>query len=348
MKRRTGRGISLVGYLLFFLTIAATVTVAVFVYVFCAERSGGNRGLIAGVMLGTVALLSLVCTLLDMLRRRLMVERPVREILAVTDRLAAGDFSARFKLRHAYDRYDEYDLIAENLNRMAAELSKTEVLRTDFVSNVSHELKTPLAVIRNYAAALRDPKLPAELREKYAETLVETSERLTALVGNVLRLNKLENQEILPEPEPVALGEMLRESVLGFEELFERKSLELECDIADAEIDSVPGYLEIVFQNLLSNAVKFTPEGGKITVSLRRIPGHVEVRVADTGVGIPPEVGAHIFEKFYQGDTSHAREGNGLGLALVKTVIDRLGGEIEVESAPGRGSVFTVRLRSER
>lgn len=348
MKRRTGRGISLVGYLLFFLTIAATVTVAVFVYVFCAERSGGNRGLIAGVMLGTVALLSLVCTLLDMLRRRLMVERPVREILAVTDRLAAGDFSARFKLRHAYDRYDEYDLIAENLNRMAEELSKTEVLRTDFVSNVSHELKTPLAVIRNYAAALRDPKLPAELREKYAETLVETSERLTALVGNVLRLNKLENQEILPEPEPVALGEMLRESVLGFEELFERKSLELECDIADAEIDSVPGYLEIVFQNLLSNAVKFTPEGGKIAVSLRRIPGHVEVRVADTGVGIPPEVGAHIFEKFYQGDTSHAREGNGLGLALVKTVIDRLGGEIEVESAPGRGSVFTVRLRSER
>lgn len=348
MKRRTGRGISLVGYLLFFLTIAATVTVAVFVYVFCAERSGGNRGLIAGVMLGTVALLSLVCTLLDMLRRRLMVERPVREILAVTDRLAAGDFSARFKLRHAYDRYDEYDLIAENLNRMAAELSKTEVLRTDFVSNVSHELKTPLAVIRNYAAAFRDPKLPAELREKYAETLVETSERLTALVGNVLRLNKLENQEILPEPEPVALGEMLRESVLGFEELFERKSLELECDIADAEIDSVPGYLEIVFQNLLSNAVKFTPEGGKIAVSLRRIPGHVEVRVADAGVGIPPEVGAHIFEKFYQGDTSHAREGNGLGLALVKTVIDRLGGEIEVESAPGRGSVFTVRLRSER
>lgn len=348
MKRRTGRGISLVGYLLFFLTIAATVTVAVFVYVFCAERSGGNRGLIAGVMLGTVALLSLVCTLLDMLRRRLMVERPVREILAVTDRLAAGDFSARFKLRHAYDRYDEYDLIAENLNRMAEELSKTEVLRTDFVSNVSHELKTPLAVIRNYAAALRDPKLPAELREKYAETLVETSERLTALVGNVLRLNKLENQEIPPEPEPVALGEMFRESVLGFEELFERKSLELECDIADAEIDSVPGYLEIVFQNLLSNAVKFTPEGGKITVSLRRIPGHVEVRVADTGVGIPPEVGAHIFEKFYQGDTSHAREGNGLGLALVKTVIDRLGGEIEVESAPGRGSVFTVRLRSER
>ena len=348
MKRRTGRGISLVGYLLFFLTIAATVTVSVFVYVFCAERSGGNRGLIAGVMLGTVALLSLVCTLLDMLRRRLMVERPVREILAVTDRLAAGDFSARFKLRHAYDRYDEYDLIAENLNRMAEELSKTEVLRTDFVSNVSHELKTPLAVIRNYAAALRDPKLPAELREKYAETLVETSERLTTLVGNVLRLNKLENQEILPEPEPVALGEMLRESVLGFEELFERKSLGLECDIADAEIDSVPGYLEIVFQNLLSNAVKFTPEGGKITVSLRRIPGHVEVRVADTGVGIPPEVGAHIFEKFYQGDTSHAREGNGLGLALVKTVIDRLGGEIEVESAPGRGSVFTVRLRSER
>lgn len=348
MKRRTGRGISLVGYLLFFLTIAATVTVAVFVYVFCAERSGGNRGLIAGVMLGTVALLSLVCTLFDMLRRRLMVERPVREILAVTDRLAAGDFSARFKLRHAYDRYDEYDLIAENLNRMAEELSKTEVLRTDFVSNVSHELKTPLAVIRNYAAALRDPKLPAELREKYAETLVETSERLTALVGNVLRLNKLENQEILPEPEPVALGEMLRESVLGFEELFERKSLELECDIADAEIDSVPGYLEIVFQNLLSNAVKFTPEGGKIAVSLRRIPGHVEVRVADTGVGIPPEVGAHIFEKFYQGDTSHAREGNGLGLALVKTVIDRLGGEIEVESAPGKGSVFTVRLRSER
>lgn len=332
------------GAFLFFLTIAATVTVAVLVYAYCAERSGGNRGLIAGVMLGTVVILSLVCTFLDMVRRRLMVERPVREILAATDRLASGDFSVRLKLRHPFDRYDEYDLIAENLNRTAAELSKTEVLRTDFVSNVSHELKTPLAVIRNYAAALRDPKLSPELREKYAQTLVETSERLTGLVGNVLRLNKLENQEILPESVPVALGEMLRESVLGFEELLERKSLELECEIEDAEICSIPGYLEIVFQNLLSNAVKFTPAGGKITLSLRETGGRVEVRVADTGVGIPPEVGAHIFEKFYQGDPSHAGEGNGLGLALVKKVIDRLGGEIEVESTLGKGSAFTVRL----
>ena len=342
MKRNKKISSSVFGAVWFFLTVAAVVTVAVLVYGMIPENSSALvRSM---VMLAVILFLSLVCTGIDFVRRKITVNKPVQDILAATDKIAAGDFSVRLRISHDYRRYGQFDYIKENLNKMAAELAKTEVLHTDFISNVSHELKTPLAVIQNYAAALQNESLGAKTRQKYADTLVSASKRLTALVTNILKLNKLENQELTPEYEKVRLGDMLAETIVQFDELIESKNLELESDLDEVELVSCPNYLEIVWNNLLSNAIKFTDAGGKISVSVKRAEGGAVVKVSDTGCGISPETGAHIFEKFYQGDTSHSKEGNGLGLALVKKVIDVIGGEITVESEEGKGSTFTVRL----
>ena len=276
------------------------------------------------------------------------VGKPLRILSQAARKVAAGDFSVQIPPVRRDGKKDELEVLIEDFNTMARELAGNEMLKSDFIANVSHEIKTPLSVIRNYAAAIRKEGLPEEERREYAETLVSAAERLSSLVTNILKLNKLENQEILPKKQPFDLSEQLRECVLSFEELLDSKNLNLDCDIDDMTVVSDASLLEIIWNNLLSNAVKFTPDGGKIGVSLKREDGYAVVRVSDTGCGMNAETGAHIFDKFYQGDTSHAQEGNGLGLALVKKVIDVLGGRISVESEVGKGSAFTVYLNGER
>jgi signal transduction histidine kinase len=222
-----------------------------------------------------------------------------------------------------------------------------ETLRTDFIANVSHELKTPLAVIQNYGTMLQQPNLSEEDRKDYARTVTNASQRLASLITNILKLNKLENQQIFPKKERFDLGEQLCECLLGFENAWEAKNLEIETDMEDGvNVESDPELLSLVWNNLFSNAIKFTEEGGTIGLKLHIENEHAVVEVSDTGCGISPEVGAHIFEKFYQGDTSHATQGNGLGLALVKRVVDIIEGEISVSSELGKGSTFTVRIKA--
>lgn len=341
--RRLAR-FSLVGYLLFFAPMTLSVSVAVLIHGSVSDKAWATDGAVAAIMFAVIAALSLLCAVIDIVRRTLVSERPAAQILEATDRIASGDFSVRLTPEHAFSKYSNYDKIMENINRMAAELSKTEVLRSDFVANVSHEIKTPLAVIQSYAAALGSDALPAETRKEYAAALAAASARLSALVSDILKLSKLENSELRPEAKEFDLGESVRACVLGFEDILERKALELACDIDDVRIFGDESLLSLVWNNLLSNAVKFTPEGGTVRVFLREEGDTAVLSVQDTGCGISPETGAHIFDKFYQGDTSHAQEGNGLGLALVKKVIDIVGGQISVESEPGRGSTFTVRL----
>lgn len=344
MKRKKNKWRILFGCVGFFALIAVIVTAALLVY---SSISGLSDRAVSGIMFGVVVLLAALCTVIDTLRHKFTVNSHVDKIAEATERIAAGDFSVRLDIKHRINDFDDFDYIAENLNKMAAELDKNEVLKSDFISNVSHELKTPLAVISNYAAALKSETLSADERKKYAQTIVEASARLSALTVNILKLNKLENQQIKPEYQSVRLDEMLAECVIGFEDQIEEKAIELDCDLEEISLVTSPAYLEIVWNNLLSNAVKFTPEGGKISVNLKEEEGKAVVTVADTGCGISPEIGGRIFDKFYQGDTSHSGEGNGLGLALVKKVIDVLGGEISVESEQGKGSAFTVRLKRE-
>ena len=341
MKRKTAKNFyTAMGYVIFFFTIAVMVTVALAVYE--NVRSSENApGSVSGAMLGVIFSLSAVCTLIDLIRRKIMVERPVKKILFATEKIAEGDFSVRLETEHSYERYDEYDLIMENLNMVATELGKSEILKTDFISNISHELKTPIAIIKSYSELLAKKDITEEERIKYSNTVISAAKRLSSLVSNILKLNKLENQGI-KELRNVKLADLLSECIIAYEEPIAEKNIELSVDIDEFSMKSSESHLEIVFNNLISNAIKFTDDGGKITITLKRKGESAQISVSDTGCGIPANVGARIFEKFYQADTSHSGEGNGLGLALVKKVVETLGGEIYVESELMKGSTFTV------
>ena len=289
--------------------------------------------------------LSLICATVDMWRRKLTVERPVRRIIEGAQKVMDGDFSTRIKQVRGAE--NGFNAIIDYFNRMVQELSGMETLRTDFIANVSHELKTPLAVIQNYGSLLQQPNLSEEERKDYARTVTNAAQRLASLITNILKLNKLENQQIYPATVKFDLSEQLCECLLGFEDAWEAKNLEIETEIEDGIlVDSDPELLSLVWNNLFSNAIKFTEDGGTVGLKVYRDGSHAVIEVSDTGCGISPEVGAHIFEKFYQGDTSHATQGNGLGLALVKRIVDIIGGEISVSSVQGKGSTFTVKIKS--
>ena len=339
-------------YSVFFLLVAFVVTCCMCLFLSTLSWSMGitftaeNIAAAAKLTFGNVVLLTLLFTIFDLIRRKLTVDRPVKKITDTAERIMQGDFSARIEPLKSTMGMEGFNQIIAAINKMAEELSGTETLRTDFIANVSHELKTPLAVMGNYATMLQQPGLSDAERKEYAEAISSASRRLARLITNILKLNKLENQQIFPVSEEYDLGEQLCQSLLQFEDAWERKNLNIETDIQDdVRIRSDAELLSLVWNNLISNAVKFTPEGGTIGVSLRTAGDYVEVTVRDTGCGMRSEVGLHIFEKFYQGDTSHATQGNGLGLALVKRVVDILNGEIGVESVYGQGSTFTVRIR---
>ena len=346
MKKQKSQSsrINWVGIVSFFILIAFVMQMAILCYDYITKKTS-NNSLIALLILVEIVILSAFCTVFDWIRRKITIDKPTQKILTATEKIAQGDFETRLEITHEYGKYNQYDLIMENLNKMAMELEKNQVLKTDFISNVSHEIKTPLAVIQNYATLLQDDSLDSERRISYAKTLISATKRITDLITNVLKLNKLENQEIQEKHELFNLTEALENSVVEFESLIEKKNLNIVCDFDFVNIFSSKSLLEIVWNNLISNAIKFTPEGGKIEISLKKKKKDVEIKVVDTGVGMSPEVGEKIFEKFYQGDTSHATQGNGLGLALVKKVIDILGGEIFVESELNKGSSFTISLK---
>ena len=337
---------SFLGYLIFCITIMVIITIAIAVFVAINRESNGNQTVIALVMIAVVILLSATCTIFDYLRRKITIQNPVNKILDATERLAEGDFSIRLDTDHTYGKYNDYDLIMENVNVVARELGKSEILKSDFISNVSHEIKTPIAIIQNCVTLMQSKDITEDERIGYAKTAEEATRRLNNLVTNILKLNKLENQEITKNYERFCLTGVLEKSILGFEEIIETKELFLDVQIEDVTIVSNKTYLELVFNNLISNAIKFTENGGTIGISVTPISGGALVAVSDTGCGISKEDGARIFDKFYQGDTSHSQEGNGLGLPLVKKVIDVLGGKIMVQSELGKGTTFTIELVS--
>ena len=343
---------ALQNYVTFFLLVAFIVSCSTILFV---KTLADNMGLVftrenmtdaAKMTFWNVLLIAFVSATIDYWRRRQMVDKPVKQIMEALDQVMQGDFSVRIAPVKEFAGETGFNEIITAINKMTAELQGTETLRTDFIANVSHELKTPLAVMGNYATMLQRPGITEEETNEYAKAISEAARRLAALITNILKLNKLENQQIFPQPTEFDLGEQLCQCLLQFEDAWDAKNLEIETDIEDdVHIKSDPELLSLVWNNLISNAVKFTPDGGTINVSLKTEGSQVTVSVSDTGCGINPETGKHIFEKFYQGDTSHATQGNGLGLALVKRVVDILQGDIFVQSTPGKGSTFSVRIR---
>lgn len=339
-------------YVTFFLLMSFVITCCMSLFLDTMQKSMGltlteeGIGHAARVTFANVVLISLICTIIDGVRRWFMVARPVRRIADAADQVIKGDFSVRIQPVHGLANQDGFNVIIDYFNRMTEELSGIETLRTDFIANVSHELKTPLAVMQNYGVLLQQPELSEEKRLEYARAITEASRRLADLISNILKLNKLENQQIFPAKQVFDLGEQLCGCLLSFENVWERKNIEIDTDMEEnVLIESDAELLTLVWNNLFSNAMKFTEPGGRVSLSLKSEGDFAVVQVADTGCGISQETGAHIFEKFYQGDTSHAAQGNGLGLALVKRVIDIAEGDISVTSVVGKGSSFTVRLK---
>ena len=353
MKKTSLRAIlrAINNYVVFFLVVAFAVTCCMLLFVNVLVDTMGlilteeNIAAAAKLTFGNVVLITLIFGTIDYVRRRIMVDRPVKIITEATEQIMQGDFSVRIAPMHGAGM-EGFNQIGLAINKMAEELSGTETLRTDFIANVSHELKTPLAVMGNYATMLQRPGITEDEKNEYAKSISEAARKLAQLITNILKLNKLENQQIFPQPKEFDISEQLCECLLVFEDAWEAKNLEIETDIEDdVRIKSDPELLSLVWNNLISNAVKFTPDGGTIGLSLKTEGSSVVVQVRDTGCGMKPEVGQHIFEKFYQGDTSHATQGNGLGLALVKRVVDILSGEIGVQSVYGQGSTFTVKFK---
>lgn len=339
-------------YLTFFLLIGFVISCCTMLFVTLLAESLGvtltseTIGVAAKLTFGNVLLLTLAVTVIDAVRRKYTVELPVRRITEAAEKLMQGDFSVRISEKKQFASDDTFRKIIRCFNKLAEELGSVETLRTDFIANVSHEMKTPLAVMQNYGKLLQQPALSDEERMEYAKGVSDGAKRLADMMTNILKLNRLENQQIYPRMEAFDLTEQLCESLLQYESVWEDKGIVVETDLAEnVTVKADAELLSLVWNNLLSNAFKFTPEGGTVSVSLTATEHHAVVTVRDTGIGMTPEVGEHMFEKFYQGDTSHSTQGNGLGLALVKRVIDILQGEISVESAVGKGTAFTVRIR---
>ncbi|MBO4988870.1 MAG: HAMP domain-containing histidine kinase [Clostridia bacterium] len=253
--------------------------------------------------------------------------------------VSSGSFSTKIEAKTKIPPIDE---MYENFNRMAEELQNTEILRSDFVANVSHEFKTPLTAIEGYAMLLQRENIPKEKQEEYLKKIIDNAKNLSVLTGSILRLSKLEQKAILKKT-TFSLDEQIREVIVCLETEWEKKEIEFRLDLPSVSYTGDKELLFEVWYNLLSNAIKFSGPNGTIGVTLEE-KDTLQVTVSDEGIGMDEETQKRIFEKFYQGDKAHSQAGNGLGLAIVKKIISLSGGTIEVSSAPNKGSTFTVRL----
>lgn len=259
---------------------------------------------------------------------------------AMTD-VAKGNFNVQL----SYDgRVEELAEMCSNFNAMVHDLGNIETLRSDFVVTVSHEFKTPLASIEGYATILQNPELSAEETREYTGKIIESTKQLSKLSSNILMISNLENKEIVTEKTEFRLDEQIRQSVLLLEPFWESKKIDLNIELNHALYYGNEELLIQVWQNVIANAIKFTPKNGEITITLKESPDHITVTISDTGIGMTPEMQKLIFNKFYQGDTSGFTDGNGLGLSLVKRIIDLNHGKIRVQSEPGSGTTFIIEL----
>lgn len=266
--------------------------------------------------------------------------RPLKRFVDATKEIGAGNFDVRVETRGP----EEYNKLATSFNEMAKELGSIETLRNDFVSNISHEFKTPVVSIRGFAKLLKRGDLSQEQQEEYLDIIISESDRLTQLSSNVLLLSRVDSTDKLSDVAVFPLDEQLRRVILMLNESMDEKKIDLELQLEACTITSNEELLQQVWINLLGNAIKFTPEGGCVSVQMECNADQACVVVRDTGVGMEPEVMKHVFEKFYQGEESRSSQGNGLGLSLVKRIVQLCGGTVEVASEVGVGSTFTVTL----
>jgi len=266
--------------------------------------------------------------------------KPIRNLIDATKEIASGNFNVRVKVSGIKD----IELLAYSFNEMAKELSGIEALRSDFVNNISHEFKTPISSIRGFARRLKKYSLTDEQKNEYLDIIISESERLTRLSDNILLLSRLESTEKIIDKTEYSLDEQIRRTVLLLEPQLQKKQIEVDIDLEEIYICADDEILNHLWINLLNNAIKFSPDGGTITIKLGVSGDSAVAVISDNGPGMSDEVKKRIFDKFYQGDQSRSTEGNGLGLPLVKRILELENGKIEVESEVGKGTGFKVSL----
>jgi signal transduction histidine kinase len=269
--------------------------------------------------------------------------KPIHTLISRMNRLAMGDFTTRMEDKGMLSNHPAMKGIRESFNKLAEELENTEMLRGDFINNFSHEFKTPIVSIAGFAKLLKRGNLTEEQRQAYLDSIEEESLRLSYMATNVLNLTKVENQTILSEVTAFNLSEQVRSAVLLLEAKWSEKNIDLQLDFDEHTVEGNEELLKQVWINLMDNAVKFSPRCGAVLLDVTEEGSTVRVTVSNTGPEIPPEKREKIFGKFYQGDESHATEGNGIGLAIVKRVVDLHGGTVEITCKDGMTS-FTVTL----
>lgn len=268
--------------------------------------------------------------------------RPITELSDATKRVAKGDFNVQ--IQTDADENSEMGELILNFNKMVKDLQHIETLKNDFVVNVSHEFKTPLATIQGYSTLLQDENLLPSERESYTRYIIDATKQLSNLTSNILKLSKLENREIDVEKTHFDAAEQIRQALLFLETQWSVKNIDLDIDLYPGEIYANEELTMQIWLNIIGNAIKFSDYAGKISVCSSIESGMYTVSFKDNGCGMSEETKERIFEKFYQGDNSHSNDGNGLGMALVKKIIDISGGEIFVESQKGKGTEFTVKM----
>lgn len=273
-----------------------------------------------------------------------MLIDPIAKLRSAMREVADGDFKVEAKCE---SRIQDVQDIYDSFNSMVRELSTTETLQTDFISDVSHEFKTPINAIEGYASLLEGEPSPEEQRA-YVEKILFNTRRLSALTGNILLLSKLSNQSILPQKTQFRLDEQIRQAIVALEQMWSEKELGFEVELAETPFFGYESLLPHVWTNLIGNAVKFSPKGGEIRIKMMRTEGAVAFTIEDDGPGIVPGDEEHIFTKFYQSESSHGMEGNGLGLALVRQIVEMSGGSVDVQNLEVGGCRFTVRLPLEQ
>lgn len=294
---------------------------------------------------GFFIVFSIVCIITGTIIGKFMGNRMIHSIVEInkaTIEVANGNFSVH--LDEKKHRAKEMNSMVKNFNQMVDELNSTELLRNDFIENVSHEFKTPLSAIEGYATLLQDSNLSDETKELYTEQILSNTKRLSSLSSNILLISKIDHQEIPEKNTLFSLDEELREAILPFENQWLEKKVELNIDLDNISYWGNKELLAQVWQNLIGNALKFVKENGTIRIILRKTDAYARIDIVDNGIGMSKETINRIFEKFYQADRSRSISGNGLGLTLVKRIIDLHEGSIDVSSIEGKGTTFTILL----
>ena len=347
MRKKGQFGLALLFSLLVFCVILVALLLGAAV-VFLVNHFGWFVPAVSGpkYLLQILLLMVLISTVVGFLVA-LMASRiplnPITRIVEQMNRLASGDFKTRLEFRPPLRDMPSFAELSDSFNTMAKELEGTELLRSDFINSFSHEFKTPIVSIAGFTKLLKRGRLSPEQQAEYLDIIEAESLRLTRMATNVLSLTKLENQSILTETATFNLSEQLRTCILLFIDKLEQKQLEIHADFGEVSITAEEELLQQVWINLLDNAVKFSPEWGTIGVEILEKPGRVQVCIRNSGETIPREQQNKIFHKFYQADESHAAEGNGIGLAIVKRVVELHRGTLAVHSEEGV-TAFTVRL----